>query len=448
MKKSLILFVCLVLLTNIKAQQTSDTLKLTLPQAIDIALNESPTIKIANKEIERIDYSKKIAWNAFIPNVEGSGQYSKYVVPAKMSMFGSVMDSPTDFNSSVGLSVSLPLFAPALWHNIKMTEIDMQAAAQKAISSKINLKNEVTKAYYNVLVAQDSYKVLKDGYSLAQKSYEIAKKGYELGTLAAYDYISAEVQMNNLIPNILQVENGITQAKTYLKILMGMDIKVPISVSNSLSEFEKNIAEVKGLSEYSLKNNSDLQQLEIGRLQLEKALQLQKSQKLPTLAAFGQFGYVGMGNNETTLNFGGMPIAVEPSKEFYSQGFIVGLQLKVPITGIFTGKNKEKQLKIQEEALVLQRIQAENALQLQALSTLDNMNKSVKRIETTHKSIELAEKAYQISSKRYENGAGSMIELQNAMLAITQSRLSYHQAISEYLTAKTDLEKILGNEIK
>lgn len=444
MRKIVLLLVCALAYNGLFAQ---DTLRLTLPQALDIALSESPTIKLADKEIERVDYSKKSAWYALIPNLEGTGQYSKFVVPAKMSMMGQVMDSPTDFNTNIGLSLSLPLFAPALWRSIEMTTLEMQAAAEKAVASKINLRNEVTKAFYNVLVVQDSYVVLQDGYSLAQKNFEVAKKGYEAGVLAAYDYISAEVQLNNLLPNIMQAENGIEQAKTYLKILMGLDVNVPVKISSSLSEFEKNIVEVNSLRDFSLENNPDLRQLDIGRLQLQKSLQLQRTQRMPTLAAFGQTGYSGTGNKETTLNFGGMPIKVDASKEWYSQGAIVGLQLRVPLTGIFTGTTKEKQLKIQEESLLIQRYQAENAIHLQALTALDKMNKAVKQVEAARKSVDLSEKAYSISSKRYENGAGTMIELQNASLAITQAKLSYHQSISEYLSAKADLEKLLGKEI-
>ncbi len=424
---------------------SQDTLRLTLPQAIEIALSESPTIKIASKEIERIDYSKKSAWYALIPNLEGTGQYSKYLVPAKMNMFGQVMDSPSDFNTSLGMTLSLPLFAPALWHNIQMTSLDMQAAAEKAAASKITLRNEVTKAYYNVLVVQDSYKVLKDGYELAKKNYEVAKKGYETGMLAAYDYISAEVQLNNLLPNILQAENGIAQSKAYLKVLMGLDINVPVQVMNSLTDFENNIVEVKNLSNYDFENNTDLRQLDIGRMQLLRTQQLQRTQRMPTLAAFSQFGLSGTGSKETMLNFGQVPIMVEASKDWFGQGLIVGLQLKVPITGIFTNTIKEKQLKIQEQALQLQREQAKSAIQLQAISALDKMNKSVKQVDAARKSVELSEKAYTISSKRYENGAGTMIELQNAALAITQSQLSFRQAISDYLSAKADLEKLLGN---
>lgn len=444
MKKIILLFVCALAYSGLSAQ---DTLKLTLSEAVEIALSESPTIKLADKEIERVDYSKKSAWYALIPNLEGNGQYAKYVAPAKMSMFGQLMDSPTKATGSLGLSASIPLFAPALWHNINMTTLEMQAAVEKANASKINLKNDVTKAYYNVLVIQDSYKVLLESYELAKKNFDVAKKGYDAGVLAAYDYISAEVQLNNLQPNIMQAENGINQAVTYLKILLGLDVNQPIRIVNTLADFEKNVVAVDRLQDLNLENNPDLRQLDIGRLQLQKSLQLQRSQRLPTLAGFGQYGYQGMSTKEMMLNLGMAPIPVEARRDWYSQGLLLGLQLRVPITGIFTGSPKEKQLKIQEESLMLQRYQAENAIHLQALTALDQMNKTVKQVEATRKSIELSEKAYSISSKRYENGAGTMVELQNASLAITQAKLSYHQAISEYLSAKADLEKLLGREI-
>ncbi len=443
MRKLFITLLIFVTVLNVAAQ---DTLRLSLPQALAVALSESPTIKIAEMEIQRVDYSKKSAVNALIPGIELSGQYAKYVSPAKMNMFGMTMNSPTDFNANLGANLSLPLFAPALWHSIQMSDLEIENALEKAKASKIGLRNEVTKAYYTVLVVQDSYQVLLDGYELAKSNYEVAKRGYEIGALAAYDYISAEVQLNNLLPSILQAENGIKQTKTMLKILMGLDVAQPVEVVGKLDDFKEQIVPARSLTEFSFDNNSDLRQLDIGRKQLQKSLQLQRTQRMPTLAAFAQSGYTGMGTKETELDFGGLPIVTEARKDWFSSGTLVGLQLRIPITDIFTGNSKEKQIKIQEESLLLQREQAFNAIQLQAETNLDMMNKSVEQVGAAVRSVELAEKAYDISSKRYENGAGSMIELQNASLAITQARLSYHQAISEYLNARADLEKLLGEE--
>lgn len=430
------------------AQNSTDTIQISLSQAVDIALSKNPTIKIANKEIEKVDYSRKDAWYALIPNLTGSAQYSQFLMSAQTSMFGNIIDSPNKSNTDLSLSVSIPLFAPALYHSIKMTAIDMQAANEKANASKINLRNEITKAYYNVLVAQDSYQVLQDGYALSKKNYDIAKKGFDIGTIAAYDNISAEVQLNNLQPNIIQAENGITQAKTYLKILMGIDFATPIKVVGKLSDYKEQVVEVGRVEDLSLQNNSDLKQLDISRLQLERSLKLQQSQKLPTLAAFGSYGYAGAVSKAYSLNFGQGPIQIPALNEWLRSGFLVGLKLNVPITGIFTNSTKEKKILLQDEELTYQIEQVKNSLQMQALSTLDMMNKQVKQVESAEQNVKLSEKAYTIASKRYENGAGTMIELQNASLAITQARLSYYQAISEYMSSKADLEKILGQTIK
>ncbi|GHT64802.1 transporter [Bacteroidia bacterium] len=425
------------------AQNKPASLELNLDEAIEIALSENPTIQIAGQEIARVDYSKKAAWYGLLPTLDGTGQYGKYLTPATMSLAGMRIDLPTDFTASLGLQLGLPLIAPSLWKSIQLTELEMQMAVEKARASKITLRNDVTKAYYQILLAQDSYKVLQEGYELAKSNYDEAKKRFELGVAAEYDYISAEVQMTNLQPNLLQVENGIAQAKMYLKVLMGVDVSVSLTVKGNLSEFENDVVGLNGKQGIELANNTDLQQLNIQQLQLEKSLQLQRTQLMPTLAAFGQYTYAGQGNKESVSFMNPTAPPTPANTSWFGQGLIVGLQLNVPIFHL--GNNtKLKQTKIQINQLQMQRDYAENQLSVQARTALDNMDKAVKQVNTAKKATTLAQKAYDISAKRYETGMGIMIELQNAALAVTQSRLSYQQAISDYLTAKADYEKIIG----
>ncbi|MDR3329445.1 MAG: TolC family protein [Prevotellaceae bacterium] len=421
----------------------TDTLRVDLKRALEIALSDNPTIKIADKEIERVDYSQKAAWGALLPALSASAKYSHFAVAGKTIQFGSEIDVPTEFNFDASVSLSLPIVAPALWHAIKLSALDMQMAAEKARASKITLRNDVTKSYYNLLLAQDSYEALQDGYNIAKQNYELAKQRYENGMAAEYDYISAEVQMNNLLPNLLQVENGVRQSKLYLKVLMGVGAEVALAAEGNLASLE---AVVTGSAAgISLRSNADLVQLDIQQLQLQKSLQLQQSQRMPTLAGFGQYGYSGSQSKEMALNFGGAPITIESQPfKMLSSGLIVGVQLSVPIFNGFTKTYKEKQIKIQVKELELQREYVEKTLTVQAQSSLDNMEKAVKQMESNKKAVALAEKGYKISGTRYNNGMGTMLELQSSALALTQSKLSYHQAISDYLSAKADYEKIAG----
>jgi outer membrane protein TolC len=455
-----------------KAQGDQPTIELTLEKAIEIALSENLSVKVADKEIQKVNYAKKSAWYDLIPALDVTGQYSKYLAPSTMSLAGMVVKLPTDFNVTATLQLSLPLFAPALWKSIQMTGIDMQLAVEKAYASRITLRNDVTKAYYSVLLAQDSYKALQDGYALAEDVYRLAKKQFELGLSAEYDAISAEVQMKNLQPNLLEVETGIERAKLYLKVLMGIEASVPLIIKGNLSDYEKDIAtalppskeeEAVGsvsagekvaipasekvailpFGEVDGSRNTDLKQLDIQKQQLQKSLQLQKTQRMPTLAAFGQFGFAGTGNNEAEnfLN----PGTISPATQtWFSQGLLVGLQLNIPLTGIFTNTFKEKQTAVQIHQLTIQRDYLEKNIDLQIRTAADNMNKAAKQVEAARKNEQLAHKGYEIAAKRYENGAGTVLELQNASLALTQSQLTYNQSIESYLSSKSDLEKLLG----
>jgi outer membrane protein TolC len=318
----------------------------------------------------------------------------------------------------------------------------LELAVEKARSSKINLRNEVTKAYYNILLAQDSYQVLQDGYTLAEENCVQAKKRFETGIGAEYDYLSAKVQKTNLEPQLLLVENGITQAKLLLKVLMSVDASVNLVTQGKLSDYENRIL-LNVKQAIDLSNNSDLKQLDLTVLQTEKAVQLQTSKLLPTLAAFGQYTHAGQATKDMDNPlFGGF----RPGSEaWFGQGLIVGLQLTIPIFHL-SNNTEIKKAKIQSQQVKLQRDYTEHLLSLQAQTALDNMNKAVKQVEVTKNAYTLAQKAYEISTKRYDTGVGILIELQQASVAVTQAGLSHEQAIADYLIAKADYEKLIGQQ--
>ena len=80
----------------------------------------------------------------------------------------------SDNQWGAGVNLSLPLVAPALWKSMQLTEIDIQLASEAARASKITLINSVKNAYYALLMAQDSYYVLKASYDNAEFNAKIA----------------------------------------------------------------------------------------------------------------------------------------------------------------------------------------------------------------------------------------------------------------------------------
>lgn len=130
--------------------------------------------------------------------------------------------------ANAGLSINLPLFVPGVYRAMSMTKTDIELAVEKSRASKLDLVNQVSKAYYQLMLAQDSYEVLQGSYKVAEDNYNVVNAKYQQGTVSEYDKISAEVQMRSIKPNLISAANAVTLAKLQLKVLMGITADVEI----------------------------------------------------------------------------------------------------------------------------------------------------------------------------------------------------------------------------
>ena len=85
-------------------------------------------------------------------------------------------------------------------------------------------------------------------------------------------------------------------------------------------------------------------------------------------------------------------------------------------------------------------------LRMQAQSYLDNMTASAEQLQSNKQAVELAKKGLQISQKRYDVGKGTILELNNSQVSLTNVQLTYNNSIYEYLVAKSELNTVLGKE--
>ncbi len=418
-----------------QAQETTPTMHLTLDKAIELALSENPTMKVAEKEIELKEVSKTEAWQNLLPTVSlnGTVTYNIKVAEIKTSMgsFKMGMDDSNTWNGA--LQVSLPLYAPAVYKTMSLTKSDLELAVEKGRGSKIDLVNQVTKAYYQLMLAQDSYNVLNENYKLAETNFNIVNAMYEQGRVSEYDKISAEVQKNSAWPSVVSGKNAVEIAKLQLKVLMGITADVDLVIDDNLKNHENEMAEAAN-SEIDLANNSSLRQIDMQGELLNKQRKLLKTSYLPTLALAGSYQYQSMSNtNWEVHNFN------------WSNASSLTLSLSIPL---FKASNQTslKSNKIQQYQLAETRINTERMLNMQAQSYIDNMTKSAEQLQSNKTAVELAQKGLEISQKRYDVGKGTILELTNSQVSLTNVKLSYNNTIYDYLVAKAELNKVLGKE--
>jgi len=457
---------------SLSKSQPRQTVNLDLTQAITIAISTNPTIKVADMEIERANYAKKEVIGNLFPGIGSSASYTRTIkkqvmaglntsaftsgiadmlTPIYQALYelGANITPPTqeqggkseplkigtDNTWSAGFSAGMPLINIPLWQSIKLTAEAVNEKVETARASKIDMVAAVTDAYYGILNAQDSYNVLLKSYNTANENLRIAKTRFEQGLASEYDMIQAEVQVRNMQPVLLSVQNGIELAKLQLKVLMGIPSDYPIAVTGTLADYERDMFEIITISDVdiTLADNSTIRRLEVATKLLERQLKLQKAQWYPTLSLSAVYQWTSLNNDFNFSEYQIFPYSM------------AGITLSFPIFQGGSRYYKQKQAKIayNEMSYTMQNVRQQLGMQLQA--SMDQIRVSVEQIGSTKEAVALAEKGMTISQKRFEVGAGSSLELISSENALTQARLNYYQSIYNYIIGKNALDKVLGN---
>ena len=432
------LFISTMLVAVAAAAGAQNVLPLSLDQCIRIALSDNPTVKVDSMEIKRVDYARKLTLGQLYPQITANGQYTRNL--AIQTIYMDAGDGETraikmgrDNTYAAGFQAQVPLVMPTLWRTIKLNDNQILQNLEKARATKLNLVNQVKNTYYALLLAQDSKRVIEASHATAQNHAAIYQKQFELGTASEYDVLRANVAVTNLEPSILEAENTIKQLELQLKLLMGMDVRQEIEPTETLEQYKSSMYGRYLATDTSLVKNTSLKTLDLQTDYLKKSVDVQKAAWIPTLTGTGNLMWnsMSMGN---------------PFKNFqWTKSSAVGLTLSFPIFTGFQRINRIKQAQIQADEMRWQRENLERSLHVQVQSQMDNINKSIKQIESNEGGVRQAEKANDIMQKSFQIGAASFIQLRDTDDALLSARLSYFQAIYNYLVAESNLENVLGN---
>lgn len=432
--KRLIKFALLaVMLITTSTATDAETLNVTLNDCIRIALNDNPTIIVADMEIQRVDYSKKEILGQLFPQVNFTANYSRTLAKQTMVMMDQSFKVGTDNSHSVGFQGSLPIIVPALWKSIKLSDNQILQNIEKARSSRLSLVNQVKNAYYSLLLARDSKRVIEANHKTALFTAEVFQKQYEIGVASEYDMTRARVAATTLEPSILDAENSITALKLQLKVLMGMDVNVDIEPVETLDDFKYQMYENTLNVDTSLVNNTNVRQLDLQTEYLQQALKVQKMSWCPTLSGTINYMWNSMSNGSPFKNFNWNP---------YSQA---GVALS---WNLFSGGQryyKQKQAEIAVREMKWQRENLTRGLSSQVQTQLNSIKSNLKQIESNAASVALAEKSDRIIQESFKLGVGTFLQIQDTQNALLGARLSYYQAIYNLLVSQSDLELVLGN---
>ena len=433
---------------------------ITLEQALQIALSENASVKVADMEIERTGYARKGTYASLFPQIDGNASYQRTIEKQVMYMDfdmgggasgGSSEGSGSSAGSSVassgggievgrwntwsaGITASMPLVNAQLWKSLKISDQDVELAVEAARSSRLEMVNQVKQAYFACLLAKEAFEVYKSVYENALENYKLTEMKYNAKRASELELTRAKTTLANAIPDVYNAESSVILSLWQLKAVMGVDLDENIDVAETLENYADSMLGDLAASgdSLSLENNSTMRQLAIQAEQLANTIKLQQYANIPTLSLAFSYNFNAMTND---FNF---------SEYRWSPYSYVGVTLSIPI---FAGGKRHsaiRQAKVQAAELNVQRADTERQLKIAIRQNLNQMETAMKSYGASQTALVSAQKAYDITAKSYEVGSSTLTDLNDAQLALTQSQLAVSQAVYDFVIAKSSLESTVG----
>ncbi len=439
--KKLLAYIPAVLLAVTLAAPVIAQTRLTLDDAVRIALERNQQLASSRYEVRKARAQVNEAYGTALPAVDFYGEYSHAL---KKPVFflpdfqnpGSDAIIPIEIGSdhafNMVLSARQKIFDAAVFTGVGAARIYSRASEEMYRAKELETVANVRIAFYSVLLAAEVRDMMHANLINAEENLRNVKLLTSQGIVSEYDELRASVGVDNLRPAVIQAENGYALALDGLKAAMGISVTEAIEVDGEL-EFREVSRELLATAQNNvLTTNATIQAMRL-QVDVNRAfINFERSRYLPTVEIFGNYQYQAAKNR---FNFGGA--------DFIGSS-IVGISVSFNIFQGLQTNSRVQQSKMELNKSQQQLSAYETALKTMVHSALLKIEEAGKRVGSQERTVEQAEKGYRIATTRYTSGSGTQLEVNDAQLALTQAQVNRMQAVYDYLVASAELDNILG----
>ena len=316
----------------------------------------------------------------------------------------------------------------------------LKISEQAKEKTELLTREAVINAYGNVLISEESIKILKGNIQILEKSLNDTQKIFENGLTEEENVEQLEITLGNIKSQLSSVIRLKAIAYQMLNLTMGNDIDVKLTLTDTLDSLTRSNIDLKLISEsFNLNNHIDYRIAENDRESKRLLMQLEKSRALPTLNAFINYGTQMNSNSTSLLDFSGQ------------RGFnysLLGVSLNVPLFSSLARSSRTQRAKINLDIADIQLKETEERLSLEAKMARSDYQLSIENYQTAKKNLDLAEKIEKKQRIKFVEGISSSFDLTQAQNQLYSQQQTFIQSMLDVIAKKAALENALNIPLK
>ena len=459
--------VCVVLGSTLSsgwAQSTSEDQVWSLEDCLEYALENNPVVRISALGLDIADAQVGQTRAQGLPQINGAIGYTNNPAvqvnlvpdfltpviiqsqadlgaipqPVADSLIGLPRD-PLQFqlgqahNGQASITLTQLLFDGSYFVGLQAARTYRELSQHDLQASRQDVIENVTKAYYGVLVNQERLILLQENLNRLNKLLDETSKLYEEGFVPKVDVSRLRVSRNNIQTEYNKVKNLAMLGEQLLKFQMGMPVEESLRVEADLRDIDWAGQALPLDEEVVFNNRIEYRINQTNQRLAELDLKNVRAGYLPKLSLQAQGG----ANNQRG----------EFSELFTEEWFgfaSISVGLNIPIFDGLLKANMAQEKKIQAEQLKIQQEMLENNISLEVSNARVILENAVASLEVQQENMELAQEVFDLVRVKYKEGVSSNLELVDADNGLKEAQTNYYSAVYEALIALVDLEAALG----
>lgn len=405
---------------------------LTLDEAIAIALATEPNIRARLRDYEAARFRVHEAFAPILPQLA-----TTWTANRQQSQFFSGSIARADVGPSPLLSTNqtAQLTLSQILFDFGKTFAAIDTARAQAEVARLDAETQkdlvilaVKEAYFNLIFGKRLVVVNEEAVKRGELNLKSAKGFFEVGTRPKFDVTRAEVDLANAEVALIQSRNAVRVTRVALNTAIGISVVAPTEVKDILT-FEPYPVDESGLIPEALRQRPEYRRVNAVVTSADASLRQAFRNFFPDVTASSFFG--GTFRNPD-----------KPSDLADIWEFRVTLNWSIFDGGNKIARYQEARKNVEAAQARIQAIDL--SIGQEVIQGYLNLQESQERIGAAQKAVESARENFRLAQGRFDAGVGTIIELTDAQLTLTQAQSTEARALADYRIAIARLERALG----
>jgi TolC family type I secretion outer membrane protein len=415
---------------TIESPSDSETERITMTEAVERALNNSPELVRANGTVATTDWAERTALGSYLPSLSLNSGASRSSSSRFDERTQTTIEGANE-SYSAGLSLSYPLFTGGRrGAEMKRAEANSSSADAVLVETRFGVILQTKTAFFNVQRQEELAQVAEGNVKRAEEALEAAQRRQDVGSATRSDVLRAQLELNNARQALLSAQTQQRTASFALGALTGASGPVGVRVDSLAVPRPLPVADAE-LIRSAVAQAPALASADAAVTAARAGTAVARAQYLPSISVGSGYDW---SNREPTFSNG-------------NTGWSLRLSMSYPIFNGFSRESQVANADVQLRNATSSRTAAERQVRADVERVLGQLRLAEQQIKLASEAVTVAREDLRVNQERYRLGMATILDLLLSQTSLRSAESDLVGTRYDYEIARAELEALIGRQL-